>query len=66
MTNEKVGTTEGKTIRVSYENNAKILQLKGKLLLKDKRPIDERKDYSENDIITYLFQNQKEDKLNES
>jgi hypothetical protein len=58
----KVGktTTEGRTIRVSFENYAKILQVKAKLLLKD------RKDYSENDVVTYLFQNQKEEKENES
>jgi len=59
-------TTEGRTIRVSLENYAKILQVKAKLLLKDTRELKDRKDYSENDVITYLFQNQKEEKENES
>ena len=61
MTDEKVGkTTEGRTIRVSFENYAKILKTKAKLLLKDTRPLKDRKDYSENDVVTYLFENQKE------
>lgn len=62
MTDEKVGkTTEGRTIRVSSENYAKILKTKAKLLLKDTRPLKDRKDYSENDVVTYLFENQKEE-----
>jgi len=61
VTDEKVGkTTEGRTIRVSFENYAKILKTKAKLLLKDTRPLKDRKDYSENDVVTYLFENQKE------
>lgn len=50
-----------KTIRVSYENYAKILKLKGKLLVDDSRPIEEREDVSENDVLTHLFLNQKEE-----
>lgn len=66
VTNEKVGkTTEGRTIRVSFENYAKILNMKGKLLLNDTRPLKDRKDYSENDVVTYLFENQKEEIENE-
>jgi hypothetical protein len=62
VTKRKVGTTtEGRTIRVSFENYAKILQVKAKLLLKDTRELKDRKDFSENDVVTYLFQNQKEE-----
>jgi len=62
VTKRKVGkTTQGRTIRVSFENYAMILQVKAKLLLKDTRELKDRRDFSENDVITYLFQNQKEE-----
>jgi len=63
VTREKAGKqAEGKTIRVSHENYARILKTKAKLLLGDTRPLKDRKDYSENDVITYLFESQKKEK----
>ena len=61
MTKRKGTTTDGRTIRVTFENYAKILHVKAKLLLKDTRELKDRKDFSENDVVTYLFQNQKEE-----
>ena len=68
MTREKVEekTPAGKTIHVTWEIYAMMLKQKAKMLLKDTRPLENRKDYSENDVIAYLFQNQKEEDENES
>ncbi|MCJ7631216.1 hypothetical protein MUP77_02270 [Candidatus Bathyarchaeota archaeon] len=48
-----------KSISVSLENYGKIIELKGQLEMDKKIP------KTSNDVITYLFENQKEKKRNE-
>ena len=49
-----------KTIKITLENYQKIVELRARLMLKEKE------DKTPNDAITYLFQNQKGEKDNES